>query len=175
VRYADGLIQVSADDLWSDGFGVPWGQSRTWTNGAYAVGGSNGTGWLDVQAPYLIQVSSTTVVAVTAGGNARYFDWTGQAWQERFFLLDSLTHTGGEFVLTDPSGNQLHFYDFATSLPLAQRGRFKSLVDPYGNSTSVTSWTSAGLPGEVQRSTTSGGVTITESYCTPTRPASSAR
>jgi RHS repeat-associated protein len=61
------------------------------------------------------------------------------------------------------SGDQIHFADFGVT-QAAQRGAFKSYVDPNGNTTTVTSWTGAGRAAEVQRSTVSNGNTITESY-----------
>jgi hypothetical protein len=40
VRYADGVVTLAETDLHSDGFGFPWGQTRSWTNGpGYATGG----------------------------------------------------------------------------------------------------------------------------------------
>jgi len=49
IRYADGVIRMDTTDLESDGFGVPWGQTRSWTNGAdYVASAFNGNGTLDV-------------------------------------------------------------------------------------------------------------------------------
>src|SRR5262249_783170 len=33
VRYFDATVKVGAADLFSGGFGVNWGQDRSWTNG----------------------------------------------------------------------------------------------------------------------------------------------
>jgi hypothetical protein len=45
IRYFDGVVQLAMGDLESDGFGVPWGQNRTWTNGVgYYVKNNNGWG-----------------------------------------------------------------------------------------------------------------------------------
>ena len=170
VRYADGVVQIGAADLSSDGFGVPWGQSRSWTNGpGYAAGGDNGNGWVDAQTPRLLQAdgsTNTTIVAVSNGTTARYFDLVSGAYKPRFFDQTGLVHNAAndEFVLTDSSGDQLHFADFNTAVPPAEQGVLKSFVDPYGNVTAVTSWTPSGQPAEVQRGTVSGGNTITESY-----------
>ena len=170
VRYADGVVQIGAADLSSDGFGVPWGQSRSWTNGpGYAAGGDNGNGWVDAQTPRLLQAdgsTNTTIVAVSNGTTARYFDLVSGAYKPRFFDKSALVHNAAsdEFVLTDESGDQLHFADFNSAVPPAEQGVLKSFVDPYGNVTAVTSWTPSGQPAEVQRSTVSGGNTITESY-----------
>jgi RHS repeat-associated protein len=170
VRYADGAVQLGTADLSSAGFGTAWGQSRSWSNGAgYAAGSDNGNGWVDAQVPHLLQADGSTsnsLALLSNGTTARYFDLSGGAYQPRFFDQSQLVHNTGpqEFVLTDTNGNQLHFADFSGSIPAAERGTLKSLVDPAGNVTSVTSWTAAGEPGEVQRSNTSGGTTVTESY-----------
>jgi hypothetical protein len=54
VRYADGVIHYRMVDLASDGFGTPWTQSRSWTNGTgYAGDSLNGVGTVDSQMPHL--------------------------------------------------------------------------------------------------------------------------
>jgi YD repeat-containing protein len=170
LRYADGVVKLGAADLSSAGFGVPWGQGRSWTNGpGYAAGGDNGNGWVDTQTPRLLQAdgsTNTTIIAVSNGTTARYFDLVGGAYQPRFYDKSALVHNTGtqEFVLTDANGNQHHFADFTSTLPPAEQGVLKSFVDPDGNATSVVSWSPSGQPAEVQRSTTSGGNTIVDSY-----------
>ncbi len=41
VRYFDGTVDVATTDLQSSGFGSPWGQTRSWTNG-FTTNGFNG-------------------------------------------------------------------------------------------------------------------------------------
>jgi hypothetical protein len=53
---------------------------------------------------------------------------------------------------------------FSAGVPAGERGLFKSFTDPDGNVASVTSYTTAGQVGEVQRSTTVTGTTYTEIY-----------
>src|SRR5581483_7290508 len=61
VRYADGVVTIAETDLHSDGFGFPWGQTRSWTNGqGYTQGGDNGNGWVDTYIPHLIQADGST-------------------------------------------------------------------------------------------------------------------
>jgi YD repeat-containing protein len=169
VRYFDGVITLSTNDLGSSGFGTPWGQSRSWSNGpGYAATVWNGNGWVLTQAPYLQQVvgDDNHIVLVTDDSTARYFDLYGSTYQERFFGLDLLSHdtANHQYVLTDTTGNQLTFADFNSSVTANERGQLKTFKDPDGNTTSVTSWTGDGKPAEVQRSSTSGGVTTVESY-----------
>src|SRR5262249_42844970 len=33
VRYADGVVEAPATELESDGYGMPWGLARAWSNG----------------------------------------------------------------------------------------------------------------------------------------------
>jgi YD repeat-containing protein len=166
IRSFDGTVQVSTSDLSSDGFGVPWGQDRSWTNAPGYASGPQGNGQVDSELPYLAQDSAGTVAAVSNGTTARFFDPNGSNYQPRYFLQEQLSHdnTAHTFTLTDASGNRLVFADFNTSLPANQRGQLVSLTDPDGNVTQVTSRTTDGKPTEVQRSNTSGGVTTTESY-----------
>src|SRR5262249_9587729 len=54
-------------------------------------------------------------------------------------------------VQTDSAGDVIKYNDF-TVTPANEQGVFKSFADPNGNTISVTSWTSDGKAGEVQRS-----------------------
>jgi RHS repeat-associated protein len=170
IRYADGTIKLGATDLSSAGFGVPWGQARSWSNAlGYTIGSDNGNGWVDTQQPRLLQAdghTSNTVILVTNATTSRFYDLVSGSYVPRFYDQSQLAHntTTHEFVLLDASGNQLTFADFDSSVTAAERGALKSFVDPDGNTTSVTSWTTDGHPAEVQRSTTRGSDTITESY-----------
>jgi RHS repeat-associated protein len=156
VRYADGAVNLYDKDLVSANFGTPWGQARSWSNAAGAgARGGNGSGVVNGFLPYLEPASGTnTLAVVTTGTDTRYFDLVNGVYQERFFLGDTLTYNGaaGEYVLTDPTGAKLTFYDFSSSRPVLQRGAFVSYTDPDGNVTSVTSWTGDGQAAEVQRS-----------------------
>ncbi|HLJ96277.1 MAG TPA: SBBP repeat-containing protein, partial [Gemmataceae bacterium] len=175
VRYFDGTVQLPSTDLQSAGFGTPWGQDRSWTNGPnYASNSFNGSGMVDSELPHLIQTnfngqtsSYDTIAVISTGTNARFFDTSdGTNYQDRFFLLDQFTHNSAtnDFTLTDTTGQQIKFYDFSANWPVNQCGQFESLTDPYGNITSVVSHTSDGKVIEVQRSNTTGGTTIIESY-----------
>jgi RHS repeat-associated protein len=167
VRYNDGVVRVATTDLEADGFGMPWGQTRSWSNGpGYATGSANGSGWVDTQLPSLQQAGPNTVVEVSNSTTARYFDLVGGTYQPRFYDQSQLVYQSSskQFVLTDSSGDQIHFYDFSTAWPVNQRGQFKSFVGPAGSVTAVTDHTNYGNIAEVQRSTTSGGNTVTESW-----------
>jgi hypothetical protein len=165
VRYTNGALDVTSTDLSSAGFGTPWGATRGWTN-AFTTTGSDGNGIVVDQLPYAVPCLTSAVAIVTSTHNARMYDLSGGVYVPRYFTLDTLVANTGanEFDLTDTTGAVIRFNNFSTSLPANERGTFKSYTDPYGNVTSVTSVTSDGRPGEVQRSATVGGTTYTESY-----------
>jgi YD repeat-containing protein len=168
VRYSDGVARVSSTDLGSDGYGMTWGQSRSWSNGSgYANGSANGSGWVDAQLPSLQQAGSTnSLVVVSNSTTARYYDKLNGTYQPRFYDQSQLSYdsTHSQYVLTDSTGAQLRFYDFSATWPAAQQGQFASYSDAGGNQISVTAHTSSGQVQEVQRSTTVSGTTTTESY-----------
>ncbi|MEI7687131.1 MAG: hypothetical protein WCL32_19100 [Planctomycetota bacterium] len=164
VRYFDGVVSLGATDLAGSDGGLPWGLSRSWTNGpGYVRDDSIGVGWIQSQRPYL-QLNGSSIIAVTGGTEATYFDLVSGAYQARFFnqstlALDSANH---EFVLRDPAGDVFHFNDFSSSAPSGERGRLKRIVDSGGNVISITS--SAGQVSEVTRSSVVDGATVVESY-----------
>jgi YD repeat-containing protein len=169
VNYFDGVTQISATNtaLSSGGFD-PWVQTVNWSNGpGYAAHGVNGNGVVDTTMPYLLAVNGTNTIAEVANGNtAQYFDLANGTYQPRFFdqstlVLDS---SANQYVLTDETGDQLRFRSFDPSIPLAQQGQFVSFTDPAGNVTAVTQLTPSGQIAQVQRSTTTGGNTVTESW-----------
>jgi RHS repeat-associated protein len=167
VLYFDGTVRLDTTDLASDGFGTPWGVTRSWTNGVgYAQGNFSGNNTLLTQLPHLVPVSnSTTLILITNGTNARYFDFVNGQYAERFYLNDGLTAPQTtDFVVTDGVGDKLDFYSFNSSVPAYQQGLLKSDTDPDGNVTTVLGYTSFGAPTEIQRSNTANGVTVTESF-----------
>jgi hypothetical protein len=165
VRYADGAVEVPGADLPSVGFGPGWGFDRVWSNNsAYAAGNFNGSGWVDTQLPHLVDLygDSSTIIVLTHGTDARYFDKIRAIYTERLFLPEKLRTGTGELVLTDSSGDQLHFFDFSAS-PAAQRGQLKSFVDPYGNVSNVN-YDATGKVTTIQQAFQSVSQTYTFTY-----------
>jgi hypothetical protein len=121
---------------------------------------------VETDLPHLRKDVLGTYVVISNGYNARYFDDNDNGGlNDRFFEQEVFSYdsTHQEYDLVDTMGDQLRFNDF-TVTPTAKQGTFKGFLDPYGNATNVTSYTGAGLPAEVQRSSTIGGTTVTESY-----------
>jgi RHS repeat-associated protein len=166
VRLADGLVAVAGMDLYSGGFGQPTAVAREWTNGfGLDAAGYDGDGMVAAQLPYL-RTDGTDVLAVTSCAAVEYFDGSLGGYAPRHLSQDSLTHNSGagEFTLTTSAGARLVFNDFGAMLPAEQQGQVKSVTDPNGNVTSITSRDSNGKPLDIQRTSTTGGTTTTESF-----------
>src|SRR5262249_4932405 len=83
-RYADGNLSLEEQDLASFGFGVPWGQTRLWSNKpGYAATGANGNGWSDLELPAVEVSGGRNTVAVVDGDSARTFDLVSGSYAER--------------------------------------------------------------------------------------------
>ncbi|MCI0361774.1 MAG: hypothetical protein L0211_25085, partial [Planctomycetaceae bacterium] len=169
VRYADGVVMVYSNDLKSDGMGVPWGVTRSWTNAqAHFKQNVVGTRMLLSEQPYITNPGDNDFFVMSNSSTAREFtyDTFSGVFVPHEFAQETLVAdaTAGEFVLTDTEGSELRFYALLESYPEFQRGQFKSFKDAHGNTVSVVSHTTDGRIQEVQRSYTSGGTTITESY-----------
>lgn len=176
VRYFNGTMRMDSTDLSSDAFGMPWGQTRSWTNGAnYVAATPNGNGTIIVQQPHLVVGGNGAALAlVTNGTNARFWhrSWVigGDAsywtpWVEDYGTdkLSSNTTTN-EISIMDPGGNTLTLNDFNPSVPTNQQGQFKRFADRSGNVVSVMGYDLSGRITEFQRSGTTSGVTVTESW-----------
>jgi YD repeat-containing protein len=186
VRYADGAVLVTAADFPAGGFGMQWGQTRSWSNNpGYSYSDGYGNGWVVSQLPQLIAAWSTpwpqttiqTLVVVSDGTTARYFDL---AYNGTYYPQDPTSGslpsgslydaaivydaTNGQYVLTDSGGAQLRFNDFATSRPAANRGAFYSYTGTDGVITRVTSTTTDGRAAEVQRAVSVGTTSVVDSY-----------
>jgi RHS repeat-associated protein len=161
VRYSDGAVKLVFGDLASNGFGLPFGITRTWTNLTSTANGFSGSGMLIDQLPHLRQDPNGTLTAVANGFNVRYFDYANGVYTARFFVQDTFTYDSAnhQYVQTDSTGDVIKYNDF-TVTPANKQGVFKSLTDPYGNSVAVTAWTADGKVQEIQRSNGS----LIESY-----------
>ncbi len=168
VRYVDGTIQVTESDLSSPGFGNPWGQIIEWSNGiGYADMDVVGAGWVDSEIPYLhSQNGGNTTALITSGTNSVSFTLSGSTWTVQNFLQDTLTDNTTTHTMTvvDDTGKVMNFYDFSSSLPAGERGMFQSITDQFGDTLSVTSYTSTYNIQEIQSSNTVGSTTITVSF-----------
>src|SRR5579883_2482437 len=169
VRYADGVVTIAETDLYSAGFGFPWAQTRSWTNGPGYSNGVNGNGWVDTYTPQLIQAdgsTNNTLIVIANGTTAYYFTLVNGSYQAAFGDPSQLTYNSSNdtYTLIDGVGDQIVFDGFASSWQTAQRGQFQSYTDADGVTTNVTSYTSDGHIAEMQRAATSNGQTVTEAW-----------
>jgi hypothetical protein len=171
IRYTDGVVLMPATDLYTGGPVGPWGQTRSWSNKElYSLGSYNGAGWVTSDLPSLLKTTATAedqmLVVVSNAMTARVFDVDefGSAQPRDFFQNRIVADPDNDqYVLTDPTGAQMRFWDFVEGVSSLKFGQFQSYKDPAGNVTQVTAQ-AGDRPGEVQRSSTVGGTTITESY-----------
>jgi hypothetical protein len=115
-------------------------QNRAYTNNPGTTPNTyNGPGTVLLQQPFLQEPDGTdnTVVVVSTETSARFFDLSGGTYHGRFWVKDTLVHTGSEFVLADTTGKIFHFNDF-TSAVTNQRGQLNSMIDQAGNTMTVS-------------------------------------
>src|SRR5262249_20798866 len=121
-----------------------------------------GTDWDIGMLPSL--QTDGSAVALRTGGRAEYFDGGLMGYTPSNYSQDALTEDTGnrEFSLVTDTGAKIVFNNFDSSLPTYQKGQVKSMTDPAGNTITVTSRTTDGKPLDLQRTSTTGGVTTTE-------------
>lgn len=155
VRFSNGELLYRVRDIAADGFGVPWGHTRIYSNrlsNSYDLG--NGTNWLVLQSPYLVREQSTKgecrIVLVRGTRNALWFTEKGGKWDAEFGAQHNLKYTppegdkDGYFQIETPNGHLWEFYDLHDmcerkqehnkdpTKELAPGGSFKRHVGPGG-------------------------------------------
>jgi RHS repeat-associated protein/uncharacterized delta-60 repeat protein len=138
VRYADGLMSEESADLPHVG-AMPLGHRRSWSNsGDYARDGRNGNGWVIESLSSIVKsANGNSAIVILDGNDSQWFDGT-TTFTSRYGSADTLTLSGGEYILRRPDGTQYRFYDFNVGLPAAQRGQFKSYTDAGGDAAAAT-------------------------------------
>lgn len=133
-------------DLSSDGYGQPWGHTRSYSNRLSANTnneGVNGANWFIKQCPYLINLNPSqsdpnkaTIVLLGVVSEAVWFDYdsTSDTYVARFFNPDTLVHNGDEFIFSNQAGRKIKFNDFTVATAELQ-GKFKGIVAPSGDET----------------------------------------
>ena len=166
VRNLDGAVTYASTDLSSDAMGLPWGQTRVWTNepeSALPRGpdfNGNGNGVNVAQWPRIIEGTSTLIVLI--GGQTLYFDryvlnsqpglherFGGQ--EQLYYEMDQCEspHPVG-YILLEPDGTRYYFdlhhpyHPGASPLPEFQRGLFKRMLGPGGQELTVDRHTADG-------------------------------
>ena len=160
VRFGTGDLVLTADDLHSGGFGVPWGHSRNFASRfSENTDVGNGYNWQVQQWPYLVVGDDGSVAVMGAANDVLNFAPSGAGFVPLFCAHQTLTLDSVNQVYN------LYELDGSVSQFSAGSGAFIRHSDPAGNFVAVVSRLANGFnPGEVQRSVTSGGVTDIESY-----------
>ncbi|MEO8497331.1 MAG: hypothetical protein ABI614_19850, partial [Planctomycetota bacterium] len=159
IAYSTGELSYSATDLESDGFGVPWGHTRSFVSRlsrSESIG--NGFNWQIEQWPYLV-IRDDEIVAQGLAGNAYWFDKDDDGYSPRFSAKKTLIHDAASNVYRffNRDGSYIEF-DVVT-------GMFRRHLDSAGNKVEVTNLHANGYNfTNVERSCTSGGSTTTEQY-----------
>ena len=139
VRYANGEVKIVAEDLSSNGFGVPWGHTRSYSNQLTTqAGGNNGNSWCVGEWPYIVPSGASSVcVVIGTIYDAVWFDLVSGNYVPRFYVQCSLVHdtVNQQFIYTDALGYITKFYDYSGGIPAVQQGQFKSFTDLSGNET----------------------------------------
>ena len=164
VNFGNGGFTISSDDSSSDGV-MAWDQARMYSNqGSAGTPGSdsaysNGNSWTDLGLPYLLKTESFNsdgsvneyiMAEVFDAGDVRWFTSSDDVnFSSDTLLQDQLTDDGSGYELLDSNGGvtQFGYFDSDTEI-----GGFGSYTDANGNTSSVTSLTSDGLPAEIQQS-----------------------
>jgi hypothetical protein len=137
IRYATGEIVLNEVDLEFKGFGRPWGQTRSYDNlFAFAFNGVCGNNWYVSQIPYL-QGSGGNLPSqiIYVGEPTQPWAYTrvGETneYEAVYFQNSTLTYdeVANQFVVIEPSGNQIWFYGFDAGL---KAGQIRALVDRNG-------------------------------------------
>jgi hypothetical protein len=118
VRYNNGEIQMTVDDLAGSGFGFAWGHTRVYNNRLSAnFNYGNGYNWMIRQWANLVKVNSDlSEIKVAISPRETYnFVLTSGVYVARHGALQTLTQdmTNNLFYFTDTDGRQWTFYNFS--------------------------------------------------------------
>lgn len=146
VKYSSGAVVLSETDLASNGFGIPWGHTRSYSNlNTDNAQGLNGSSWMLAQLKTLVFSGSgpgglpATVCVVDGPITSLWFKLNGSGeYEPSFNSLYTLQHDddppGDElprFVLTSPEGETWWFGDH--TLSAVYRGKPLRVLDAAGN------------------------------------------
>src|SRR5947209_13242492 len=129
-----------------------------WTN-AFVTSGTEGTGMMSSQQPYLIQ-NGTGIVVVLNTEESYYFDKVGSNYVGEWNIQDKLAYTGqaqDQYIFTDSAGDQITFNGFfganGRPSPAAMHGTFASFTDANGQVTSASYNSSSQLTSTTRSAT----------------------
>jgi RHS repeat-associated protein len=160
IRYASGELALTKVDLTADGFGLPWGHTRSFASRqsrSETIG--NGFNWQVQEWPYLVIDRDGSVVVQGRPNEALWFEKIGDRYAAEF--------NAPQVMVLDASAQRYKLYERDGSVTEfdAGTGVFCRRSDPAGNRIEVVAWNANGYNlGQVERSYTSSGQTTTEQY-----------
>lgn len=159
VRYISGEMLLSAVDLQSNGAGVSWGHTRSFSNRLrYSDNLGNGNNW---------QVREWTGLSILSNGSVSVM---GEATRELWFTKVGTSYVGDfgrrETMQFDTVSHIYRFQDLAGNITeYDSRGNMLRRTAAGGDTLEVVSMLGNGFNAtEVQRSSVVGGVTTVESF-----------
>ncbi len=160
VRYASGELAVIATDLQLEGYGMPWGHTRSFGS-RMSVNENNGNGfnWQVMEWPYLVVDYDGNVAVLGQANAALWFDRDGDDFVSRFNTKETLVldQAANVYRLTASNGTVTEFDQLT--------GLMEQQMSAGGQVILVTDLTDDGYNiAEVQRSYTAGSETITEKF-----------
>ncbi|MGC3967595.1 MAG: RHS repeat-associated core domain-containing protein [Pirellulales bacterium] len=110
VTLMDGQVQLRETDLWSTGFGQPWGHQRSYDNQLPTpTDFGNGFNWYVRQWSYLTQ-QGTTIILHRSANETQWFDYDPDTYYTgRYGILDRIDEVGGPFEWISPNGTIEHY------------------------------------------------------------------
>ncbi|OAI41010.1 hypothetical protein AYO40_00590 [Planctomycetaceae bacterium SCGC AG-212-D15] len=152
---------LEVHDLDAGGFGTPWGQSRSFSSRlSQSANVGSGFNWQPKETPYLVVQDSGTVVVMGQANHALWFDPSGNGYQPRYSIRETLQ--------LDPVNNVYNLYHLDGSITQfnATTGVFVQHTDAAGNKIAVISYAANNFNAtEVQRTyKDSSGNTTIESF-----------
>jgi hypothetical protein len=168
VKYSNGEIRLTQIDLSGDGFGAPWGHTRSYANQiAMHQNLGNGYNWRVAEWPYLVQTLAgwVQIVGGTYAGITFLESESGYTPQWGSFRQRLDYDAGDDVFRYQELSGRITEFDGLT-------GRFVRQIQPGGQVLEVQEYVGNQFnPARVERSYTSGGSTVTEQlhyeYATP--------
>lgn len=160
IDYATGAMHLTAADLESRGFGLPWGQKRSFSNNSSSVQNFGlGWNWKVAEWPYIVVYGIGDLVSVVFNANTAYrFNRVDELYVPEFSAVrQTLTYDSetGIYKFSERDGS---YYEF-------QGTRFLRHVSPSGNVIEVTAYEPDGvLFSTIQRTYVEGSNTVVEEY-----------
>jgi hypothetical protein len=113
VRYFNGEVRLTVDDLPSPGFGMAWGHQRTYSNRLSSNADfGNGYNWLVDQWSHIVEFEDGSVEVLFNPLLAYWFDLVDGHYVARFGAKQTLTQVGDQLVLTFPDGELWTYFGF---------------------------------------------------------------